>query len=80
MKGVVRLLSTLLVLFLLIRVGPRFLGNFFALFARYWFIVIPVLLVVWFYLRQRNKYQEKKRRNSNLDPDMEIRVDQEKDK
>ncbi len=74
---VVRILSMILIVFLIIR-GSRLIGNLFALFARYWFIVIPVLLVIWFYLRTRQKERDRQARRDNLDPDKEIIVDEDK--
>ena len=77
MKILVRILIIVLVVVLL-RVFLRLIPGVFALLVRLWYITIPVLLILWFYIRQRTREQVKKNRRDNLDPDKEIVVDQDK--
>ncbi len=77
MKILVRILIIVLVV-LLWRVFFRLIPGVFAMLVRLWYITIPVLLILWFYIRQRTREQVKKNRRDNLDPDKEIVVDQDK--
>ena len=72
MKTIVRILTIALLLLIAFRLGPRL----FAFFVRFW--SIPILLIIWFSARQRMRDIARKKRNSNLDPDKEILVDQDK--
>ncbi len=74
LKNIVRILIAVLVLLLIFRLGARL----FYLLMRLWYITLPVLLVLWFYARQRLREQSKRQRRDNLDPDKEVIVDQDK--
>lgn len=67
MKEILKFFIPLLVFFILI----RFFRIFFVLLFKFWFVSIPLLLILFFYFRK--KYLRKKEFN-NLDPDKEIKV------
>ena len=67
MKEIIRFLIPLLVFFVII----RFFRLFFVVLFRFWFISIPLVILLYLYYRKR--YLRHKE-FADLDPDKEIRV------
>jgi TctA family transporter len=54
----------------------RFFGFIMAYAIRYWFIILPVILIIYFH-RRRLRVQKDYRSQSGLDPHKEVKLKEE---
>ncbi len=72
MKGYLRFL----ILFLFLIVIFRFFGFIMSFAIRFWFIVLPLILILYYYLSKR-KESIKFMKKTGLDPEKEVKLKKE---
>ncbi|MCF7794469.1 MAG: hypothetical protein K9N09_03045 [Candidatus Cloacimonetes bacterium] len=65
-----------LITFVTIMLFFRFFGFIMAYAIRFWFVVIPVVLILYYYFRKQ-KADNTFKRNTGLDPDKEVKLKEE---
>jgi hypothetical protein len=49
----------------------------FIIIARFWYITLPITIILYFYFKNKNNKKQQEGYFDNLDPDKEIKINQD---